>query len=346
MTTWPSVRTYCFTAGIFNLDTTLKGFSHRFTAQESKTVDKIYLLTALVGTSPTYRVGLQGDDEGDPDGSWLGGTAYADVQFINGWLEIDITNAALTQGTVYHIVAMYQSGTIDGSNYGRMKYGKLSGGDYIPYDLTLDSNYDTRSTDDGGTTWDNVYWHPLFLLEYTDATYLGQPNDNYTWGDVWGAKNYGEEFTVPENKLVSHIGFYMYKIGNPTGPLQVSIYNKTDAEYLLDHEEWTEIVSETGAWYDHAFLSQQTLVSGKVYQVFLSCPNGDGSNYYAVRITRTTGTPPTNSENWMGIQDRYAYANSVPLTPENNRDICFSFTIGTPSVSIPAIMKHYRSMRT
>ena len=88
-----------------SLDATNEKLAIRFTAQQTKTVNKIHLDLGLVGTSPTFRIGLQSDNAGDPSGTWLtGGTAYLDTTITNGENEIDIVNAALTADTVYHIV--------------------------------------------------------------------------------------------------------------------------------------------------------------------------------------------------------------------------------------------------
>src|SRR3989304_3155455 len=93
----------------YSLDSSVKKYSYRFTCRADLTLPKLKIRTTITtGTSPTYRIGLQGDSGGNPDGTWLGATnsAYGDYQLIgNVWETIILgENVSLVESTIYHIV--------------------------------------------------------------------------------------------------------------------------------------------------------------------------------------------------------------------------------------------------
>ena len=90
---------------------------------DSQAITKIGVYcTALTGTSPTYRVVIEGYNAtgGIPDGTDVGGgspTATTFTAVAATYHEITLTNAFTpTEGTAYAAVLEYDSGTIDGSN--------------------------------------------------------------------------------------------------------------------------------------------------------------------------------------------------------------------------------------
>ena len=89
----------------------------RFTEQGNRTVNGVWLnISAVAGTPPIYRIGLQGDSAGIPDGSYIQSTDYDHAGGGTGWVKVDLPEAALTDGVIYHLVVEYLSGTIDSGN--------------------------------------------------------------------------------------------------------------------------------------------------------------------------------------------------------------------------------------
>lgn len=325
----------------YQLDASGKKFSHRFTAAASKTVAQVKVYAVIGGTSPTYTIGVQGDNGGVPDGSYVGSV---NQQLASGWNLCNISDCALTQGTVYHLVIQYSSGIIDGSNYARI-YRRPTASTLRPFDLSTDANYNTLH-DDGDAVWDLEGYTPEFILYYSDATYEGQPFTDVINTSVYGTRYYGEQFVAPAAKTVSHIGFRMRTVLSPAA-LYVSIYNVTDGVYVVDSEQVTEGVGAAYAWVDHALSASQSLASGKTYQVWVESPLSDSSNRYELHLERTQDTTGGQAT-WNGASDKYAYTNVGTVPLENTLveyDHLFRFTEAAGGLSIPVAMRSYRNMR-
>lgn len=96
-----------------------------FDAQEAATITKLgFRLTSKTGTSPTFKISLQGRTGGGvPDGTPKGGGTPASATFTvtsitaGDWTWITLDNPyTCTRGERLSIVIAYDSGTIDGSN--------------------------------------------------------------------------------------------------------------------------------------------------------------------------------------------------------------------------------------
>jgi len=171
------------------LDSSSKKWSNRFTAPATKTVSQIRVyINVIVGTPPTYRFGLQGDNNGVPNGSWLNGNAYGDfAPTATGWLVIDIPDAGITGEIVYHIV-VEAVGTPDSANHIRFK-GIDPLQEKVPYDMKVDEKLNVVY--DQGSGWVVQNYAPIFLLDFTDATYHAQPYHMNWGGSVYGANKVG-----------------------------------------------------------------------------------------------------------------------------------------------------------
>jgi hypothetical protein len=307
----------------FILGSSTDKISFRFKASASKTVDKVKIDIYGVGVPPTYRVGIQGDNAGVPDGTFLG---YADVTPAAGgwqWLDVDITNVSITQDTYYHVVVQYQSGTVDASNKIYVKY--VTQQDLrLPYDLsTVDWNVLTYVS-----SWSTLNKTPDLILVYTDLTIWGQPWNEPSANTLYGTRYFGEQFQVPENKTISHIGFYMCKVGTPSA-FYISIYNVTDGVYVLDSELVTETIGTSCAWVDHALGSNINLVAGKTYQVWGESPSSDSANYYQLQFLDCLSSTVDDATYYGDTICKYAYSTTgeVPLNTFSTLiDLKFRFT--------------------
>ena len=163
--------------------------SYRFTAQNTKTCDAIQFLAYKLGTMPTYKVGIQGDSSGEPDGTYISSN---NTTFANGdvasaesydWHRVALSSSvSLTSGTVYHIVFEYDSGTIDSSNYMRL-VSHRDVPQIVAKDNTSDTSRSLLISSDSGSNWTTYNDdHAKFLIEYTDGTSEGSPYDALVGG--------------------------------------------------------------------------------------------------------------------------------------------------------------------
>lgn len=324
---WGNQRLYAGST-YYELNHADRKIDFRFTAQESNTVDKLWVSLQDVETPPNYTIGLQGDDSGLPDESWLGKLD------TDSWTAFDINikdipDVALTQGTVYHLVIQYKNGTIGGSNYIEAIYD--SGFDQrYPYNYTSDTNLNVL-IDTGVGWWSSQTKDPRFNLEYTPSGFRGVWT-SAQWNDIVNGSNYyGEDFT-PENTItVSGVELQLKKVNSPS-TLYVVIYNKTDSSLVLNETVTTTIGTEY-SWESHVFSSPQVLLSTANYQVFLQSPDSDSSNYYVLRSSASgSGEGGLTAITWQSSNHQHAETTTgtVPLdTLSENGDVNFRFVIGT-----------------
>ncbi|GAH03011.1 unnamed protein product, partial [marine sediment metagenome] len=266
---------------LFALNASDKKTSYRFTAPLSKTVNSLWIYdNDAAGTSPIYRVGLQGDNNGLPDGSWLNGNAYYDQQFVGNWHESDIPNTALTADTIYHIVVEYASGTINGSNYGTVYQKTLGSGKWtntIPYDPRNLRDDAWMVHQDTGSGWfEQLSRMVQFLVEWDDGTTYGQPYSS-TYGNqpdrypIYGTQYTGVQFVLDKNYEFSSVKFkgLWDGVGTPSA-LYLSIYDVTNSTYIIQDQLWDEAISDVvQSQQTHELDSQISLYAGITYQMWL-----------------------------------------------------------------------------
>jgi len=305
--------------------------SLRFTARVSKTVSAIYFwVESRKGTTPTYRVGLQADNAGEPSGTFLG---YGDTAPIStGFKGVTLeTQVALTQGNVYHIVSQYQSGTIDGSNYMGISAGLYPVQNKYPLDMSADANSNCLWYN--GTSWSVLDNEPPYRLDFTDETYQIQPYAASTRQRVYGAGFDGERFTVTGgDKVVTDIAFWVMKQGNPPDDLYYTIYNITDEVLVETGTLVTAAACPTSfTWVTKELSASRTLVNGKTYRVYISSPSGgDVTNYYYIRSLMGGGAAPFNVYSWDGTNSVYSFSNDGGdnWAEYTQNDISYRFTLG------------------
>lgn len=111
-----------------SLDQTTDALEVIFQAREAATITRLGVrLASITGTTPTYRISLQGvDASGNPDGTVKGGGSPASATFspsslgwaAGSWNWITLDNSfAIARGDFLSLVVDYSSGTVDGSNF-------------------------------------------------------------------------------------------------------------------------------------------------------------------------------------------------------------------------------------
>lgn len=157
---------YDGTVGTHPLDANNDGIGAVLIAPKAGTIDRIgFPVSAVTGTSPTYRLGVQSASGRAPSGTYLGATnaAYVDNAPSGAgytWLTLGET-VTVSQGDILVATALYQSGTVDGSNFATAIRG-LSVESFVvsaPYAITLTAG-----------TWSVTARPPSISLKYDDDT--------------------------------------------------------------------------------------------------------------------------------------------------------------------------------
>lgn len=284
------------------LDSATKKISMRFTAKTNKTVNKLRVyVSAKAGTSPIYTVGLQSDDgtaNSLPNGYISGNNVNtALAQF---WNTIDIGNTAITAGTVYHLVIEYSSGTIDGSN--NVSIGTTSPNfSLYPSDGSSDTKsralYDGAGDGFANDTADAL--NPVYLVEFDDATYEGNPivqmDPNTPVRDIYSTQKVGQTFTVSgSDRYVTDISMILSAPFGTDGESSLTVFLEDvtggtviESGTIADSSLGTSFTSKT-----YTFNKVRRLQNGRQYRIYLS---SNTEVDYSFRILHFS-TRSTNSE--------------------------------------------------
>lgn len=153
-----------------DLDGSTDGAAVSFIAPRTGNIHKIGVNVASVtGTSPTYRLGIEGLSSGLPDGTYkASGTSHADTSGLSAgwqWVTLD-ADAAVTAGDALAATMRYQTGTVDASNFVRLNYCLTSNlaSVGLPIPLTLTAG-----------TWAaaSVTRAAVFGVQYDDGSVVG-----------------------------------------------------------------------------------------------------------------------------------------------------------------------------
>lgn len=155
------------------------------------------VVSSVTGTSPTYKIGLQGvDTAGDPDGTYLndgGGEASATSAAWSGTLamnNVTLTNDySATRGQLMALVMEYSSGTIDASNNVAVRLGTSWPG--------ANANTFPKTQDNTGAGWnENTLRQPQWRLADAGGAVYGNPLEFIASQTIAANNEYGMRFKL------------------------------------------------------------------------------------------------------------------------------------------------------
>lgn len=323
--------------GSFSLDDPNHLIDIRFTAQESTTIAKLHIfLNAVQGSPPTYQCGIQGDINGNPDGSYLGSTFFTPTE--EGWNILTLSpSIALTKGHVYHIVIKYDSGVISGLNYITIRSG-MPENVRIPLNKT-DLNINSEDTHlmmqysrNNGDTWiEDTYKTPVFLLEYSDGLYGGQPYQRAYWWEIYGSVYIGEKITISNvSKTVTTVGFWVYKKGDPIGDLEYEIRNSVNTILRTGTLATASEIQTIPKWFDAYLSSDLILIKDNIYLLVLKAPDADSTNHYKLCAGRCEYLYQSNKYGQSYSNVIRSTHNGESWSNIETDDVSFRLSLGAP----------------
>ncbi|MBI4033247.1 MAG: type II secretion system protein [Candidatus Blackburnbacteria bacterium] len=317
----------------------------RFTAQESKTVNAIRVyLHSEVGTSPNYRYGIQQDTTGLPSGTYLCSNILTATSA--GWKTISLTGCpVLTSGNVYHIVVQYNSGTVSGSRYVALRRSAPLNNLY-PKTNNPDPNANTLFATNL-TNWTTQGFQPIYELDFSDATYEGNPYESNLEVAVFGTTVIGEKFTYTgTTQNATSISFYARKQGTPAGSLDF-VFGAVGGSQTTCTLASSGVATSFG-WITCNFASPVSLTQGTAYRIYLKSSSSASGNDYRIWRLVNTNAANYNSINYDGTNSVYTVSTNggSSWTDTNvNWDIGgFKFTIsGTTTYSANGTFESHTS---
>ncbi len=295
--------------------------SLRFKAQNSKTVNAIRVYLEHEKTSPTYRYGLQSDNNGEPSGIWLGNNnqAYGDYRTTSdSWKIINLNEqATLIANTTYHLVVYYQPpDRIGGQHAVELRRSDPNNFMY-PYDSSPDPSSNILWSGDGGLSWSVQEYQPIYVLDFLDGTHEGNPYHEIAVHEIYSNFYFGEQLTITgTDKRLSEISFLVSE--NNQGPednLYVTVYDVTSSEQIEHGVLATDddTINTEYSWEIYTLPSPLTLIVGNTYRVYLSSPLSDIQQHFQTRSVYHDNIVDLNEINYDGI-------NSYFITSNDNGD--------------------------
>lgn len=315
------------TPSVGNLNNNSYKASLRFRARKDGTVNKLRINLAAVGnraSQVTYRYGLQADNGGNPSGIYLSsGTASFSA---TGWQNVDISPLVVQAGATYHLVVQYEGGANTGGNRYVALLATSPNNLATSLDLTEDSQQNTLWFN--GTLWAEQNYQPVYLLGFSDNTFEGNSYDASSQQSIYGANFQAEIFTVPQEKTISGLRFYVSKNTgqNPTDALFVSLRDLTANSTLINNGEVIPAddpnLSTSFKWFSYS--TSLTLAAGHQFRVQLSSPGSASNRRYRIYTTSTQVASEYRDNSWGGTTNYYTTSANSGSTWSNSTNIDLS----------------------
>jgi hypothetical protein len=318
----------------FALNSSTDAIEFIFYAEDAVVISKLgFQLQAITGTSPVYKISLQGvTTSGRADGTIKGGGTPASKTFTPvgapTWMRVTLDNTyTCVRGELLAIVLEYSSGTIDGSNNITSRYRFANGKGnalQIPYAVTVDSGV--------GTKQNNGY--PAFTYESTTQVYGYAMNSGGAVNVNSGSSpdEYGTKFIYPAGWFDTHtimgVRFWITPPNTVGATLRIRLY-ASDGSTVLQTKTIEPVVTSaptSAGWHEIFWDSAtlDTLTAGSAFYITLAPQTATNWTFgeanfnqnadmlcwfptltYAVRVTRTNDTPP-----WVEDNTRF-----IPIEP-------------------------------
>jgi hypothetical protein len=328
-----------------SLNTATKKFAIRFTPQRSATVSKIHIYATAAGSPPSYTIGLQTDNNGFPSGNYISASTVTTT--TSWWVEVDIPDVPVIQGTTYYIVVSSGTAEPTSSNYIYVRSG-LPLNKFLPLSpLIIDTaasvlDYDISQP----SSWVLKDFQPIYTLEYTDGKVEGNPYVGFadytqtgiSWWEVCGSTVVGQEFVVEDStRYVSHIGVYVIKKGSPKDNLYYGIYDITDGSSVMIDSGVVatagEIITTDYQWVEKPLSNVFTLTKDRKYRITFYSPNSTSQlNSYLICVPNTVSANTKYTQLSWGGTNGYAVKslnNGSTFSSYSTRDLTFRFKIAT-----------------
>jgi len=321
------------------METPIDLTSIRFTARHSKVLDKIRVYASPVsGTPPPYTFGIQADDgTGRPSGTYLSSADYQPENWDVGWCMIDIPDVDLEADSVYHIVICSTENYIsDWENHIAIRRSFPQHG-LIPRDQAegpeaFDREASTLWTTLAGDSWAIQNWQPIYVLDFTDGTYDGNPYAiaGYVDPPLVGDNFVGQVFSSPIDLRVESIGLIIQKItGWWTEPVYFTIVDADNCA-VLENDLFAQPyqVPESYGWVEKDLAEPIWLTGGRTYRFYLWTP--ERATGYRLNAPHTElGESPYPELTFGGIDSTYTYSPDGGATwiVDNRRDLVFTFDV-------------------
>jgi len=309
--------------------------SIRFTVRSSKVLDKIRVyISPVYGSPPSYTFGIQVDDgTGKPSGTYLSSENVTPT--TAGWYVIDIPDVQLAAGGIYHIVVKPADISSEDNAIAIRRSSPRHG--LVPSQQTAgvdsyDSEANTLLTRDDGYTWGVQNRQPIYVLDFADNTYDGNPYAVAGYHLPIDGQNYaGQVFKASVDMRITKAGFFIQKVGQAgSGPSLYFALVDVDNGAVLENTMFATFseVPESYGWVEKTLPEPIWLTGGHTYRFYLWTQTG--TNLYRFNAPHTDlNTSPYPELTFGGVESAATYSadNGNTWVVDNARDVVFRFEV-------------------
>jgi hypothetical protein len=298
------------------IDSSSDQVSYRITLASAISINQIYVYVPAIGSNSNknFRVGIQGDSSGNPDGTFDCSFTFQSGSGTGWKSSTSLSCGSYSAGQVIHTVIEYSSG---GGNWDSNWVDLISTNPWNrlrPYDGSSDTNSNVLLNTGSGWTAQNL--QPVVIVKETSG---GQDGNSYYSGasaNIWGVPTWlgqGNKFQVSSATTMNQAEFFIaHTSGSGTAPVTLTIRNISDNfEMVTTSVPPSAIPSGSscadGNWITFNF-PIQSFVTGKTYAIYLNSSSGIVGYYTCLSITDNTSPqnlltfsriiPPTTSRSF------------------------------------------------
>jgi hypothetical protein len=270
--------------GSLYLENSEERISIRFTAQLSGEVSALAFNAYALEGDLQVRVGLQEDSDGRPKGEWISedGFEISKIPNKSSFITINLQRTVrISNGTVYHIV-------IEATE---IKVGeKILIRTYLANALAQPLNYEDpdiiwhdpkmNTLFYDGEKWREENKWPIFVVNYTDGRYEGQPYSLEAPWVIYRSKYVGQTIIPASDYSIGKIAFVVSVKGEPSDKLYYEIRDQDNKVLVKGLFATADQLTIRMTWIEVSLTSPVEFTAGKLYRIVLLSPETDLENPY------------------------------------------------------------------
>ena len=261
--------------GSLYLENSEERISIRFTAQLSGEVSALAFNAYALKGDLQVRVGLQEDSDGRPKGEWISedGFEISKIPNKSSFITINLQRTVrISNGTVYHIV-------IEATE---IKVGeKILIRTYLANALAQPLNYEDpdiiwhdpkmNTLFYDGEKWREENKWPIFVVNYTDGRYEGQPYSLEALWVIYRSKYVGQTIIPASDYSIGKIAFVVSVKGEPSDKLYYEIRDQDNKVLVKGLFATADQLTIRMTWIEVSLPSPVEFTAGKLYKIVLQC---------------------------------------------------------------------------
>ncbi len=320
----------------FTMNASVNKTSMRFTANSAGTLSAVQFYMLSVTGSPGYKVSIQGDSAGVPNGVLAPATNFTPAA---GWNNVTLgTSVAVTAGGTYHVVVEWDGLSILGTNTASLLQGTAPDTGYLPLNQTFSGALGVAQNT--GSGWQATSIMPVFLVDVS-GTWVGNPLAESGGSGILGNSYLAQRFRVVSSPLtIASVSAFVSQVGAtvPLDNLYWEIRN-SGTNVVVPGGSGTLITAQTMSspgWVGN--LIPTLILAPGNYRLVLKSPLSTATSYYYWPAQDPVSTvAPYISNTYDGVT---SYSESSgdggntfnPMSASLNNDFGFDFLPGTSSV--------------